>query len=395
MKLTPVLSGIDRLDVLDKLLGGQRVGLVTAGSAVDRNGELAVDILCRRYQVTTLFNTIFGIRGEFVYGERVPFYTDGPTGLPVHSIFNSKRTAPSPEMMEQVDVMVFDIKEAGVRYYEYLYTLADLMQACAQAKKALVVLDRGDPIGGAQVEGTVCPADMHTMVGDYRLAIRTGMTVGEFARYVKGEFGVDMELHIVPLQGWRRSLYMDDTDAPWVLPSPSLPHSKANLLYAGMCVFEGVATINEGRGTTKPFEVIGAPWMNGKQVAEMAQKAGLPGVRYVPTYYKPSASKHKDQVCGGVLLHILDRDEFQPVRAALNLLDAVRTVHPDEIVWRDCSAGHDLPDRGGMTFSRYTDKLLGDTRYTTGELSGEGLLAAHADGLREYEMRKKKYELYE
>ncbi len=395
MKRYPVLSGIDRLELLDKLLKGQRVGLVTAGSAIDRNCELAVDILCRRYQVTTLFNTIFGIRGEFVYGERVPFYTDGPTGLPVYSIFNSQRTAPSPEMMENVDVMVFDIKEAGVRYYEYLYTLADLMQACAHAKKALVVLDRVDPIGGAAVEGTVCPPDMHTMVGDYGLAIRTGMTVGEFARYVKGEVGVDVELHIVPLQGWQRSLYMDETDVPWVLPSPSLPHATANLLYAGMCVFEGVATINEGRGTTKPFELIGAPWMDGKKVAELAQQKGLPGVRYAATCYKPTASKHKDQVCGGVQLHILDRQAFQPVRAALNLLDAVRAVHPQEILWRDCSAGHDLPDRGGMTFDRYTDKLLGDKRYTTGELNGEQLLAAHAEALGEYEQRKKKYELYE
>ncbi len=395
MKLTPVLSGIDRLDVLDKLLRGQRVGLVTAGSAIDRNCELTVDILCRRYQVTTLFNTIFGIRGEFVYGERVPFYIDGPTGLPVHSIFNSRRTAPSADMMENVDVMVFDIKEAGARYYEYLYTLADLMKACAAAQKALVVLDRVDPIGGQKAEGTVCPPDMHTMVGDYGLANRTGLTVGEFARYVKGEYGVDVELHVVPLQGWKRSLYMDETDVPWVLPSPSLPHATANLLYAGMCVFEGVATINEGRGTTKPFELIGAPWMKGKQVAQLAQKAGLPGVRYAATYYKPSASKHKDQVCGGVQIHILDRDAFRPVRAALNLLDAVRTVHPEEILWRDCSAGHDLPAGSGMTFDRYTDKLLADKRYTTGQLNGEQLLAAHADALRDYEAKKKKYELYE
>ena len=390
-----VLSGLDRMDILDTLLKGQRVGLVTAGSAIDRECRLAVDVLCQRYNVTTLYNTIFGIRGEFVYGERVPFYVDGPTGLPVHSIFNSKITAPTAEMMENVDVMVFDIKEAGVRYYEYLYTLADLMKACAQAKKALVVLDRVDPIGGEKVEGTVCPANMHTMVGDYQLAIRTGLTVGEFARYVKGEFGVEVELHVVPLLGWQRKLYMDETDVPWVLPSPSLPHANANLLYTGMCVFEGVATINEGRGTTKPFELIGAPWMNGKAVAELAQKKGLPGVRYAPTWYKPSGSKHSGEVCGGVQIHILDRDEIQPFRTALNLLDAVRAVHPDQIVWRDCSAGHDLPGTEGMTFEKYTDKLLGDKRYTTGELDCDGLLAAHEVELEQYKARKKKYELYE
>ncbi len=393
--MTHVLCGLDRTELLDKLLSGRRVGLVTAGSAIDRHCRPAVDVLCERYRVTTLFNTIFGIRSEFVYGEKVPFYTDGPTGLPVYSIFNSQRTAPTPEMMEQVDVIVFDIKEAGARYYEYLYTLADLMQACALAGKPLVVLDRPDPIGGEKAEGTVCPPDMHTMVGDYGLACRTGLTVGEFARYVQGEYRVPVELHVVPLEGWKRSLYMDETDVPWVLPSPSLPHANANLLYAGMCIFEGVATVNEGRGTTKPFELIGAPWMNGRAVAELAQKAGLPGVRYAATWYKPTASKHGGQVCCGVQLHITHRRELEPVRAALNLLDAVRTVHPEEILWKDCSAGHDLPLREGLTFDRYTDKLLADKRYTAGELSGEQLLAAHEPALKAYIARKKKYELYE
>ena len=188
---------------------------------------------------------------------------------------------------------------------------------------------------------------------------------------------------------------MDETDVPWVLPSPSLPHTDANLLYAGMCIFEGVATVNEGRGTTMPFALIGAPWMNGPAVAELAQKKGLPGVRYAATCYEPSDSKHRGQVCRGVQIHILDRDELQPVRTALNLLDALRTVHPDQILWRDCSAGHDLPDGGGVTFDRYTDKLLGDKRYTSGELDGDGLLAAHAEALEDYCRRKQKYELYE
>lgn len=395
MMKTPILSGIDRLDLLDPLLKGQRVGLVTAGSAIDRHCRLAVDILCQRYHVTTLFNTIFGIRGEFVYGERVPFYIDGPTDLPVHSIFNSRITAPTPEMLEQVDVMVFDIKEAGARYYEYLYTLADLMHACAANKKPLVVLDRVDPIGGEKAEGTVCPPDMHTMVGNYGLAQRTGLTVGEFARYVNGEYAVGCDLHVIPLAGWQRRLYQDETDAPWVLPSPSLPHADANLLYAGMCIFEGVATVNEGRGTTKPFELIGAPWMNGQQVAQLAQSRGLEGVRFAPVWYRPCDSKHKGELCYGVQLHILDRNSFQPVRAALTLLDAVRQVHPGEIVWRDCSAGHDLPGGGGMTFERYTDKLLGDKRYTTGELDCDALLAAHEPALRAYRARKEHYHLYE
>lgn len=392
---TKIYSGLDRLDVLDKLLAGRRVGLVVGGSAVDRNHEPAVDILCRRYHVTALFNTIFGIRGEFVYGERVERYVDGPTGLPVVSIFNRERTAPTPEMLEQVDVVVFDIKEAGVRYYEYLYCLANLMKVCAACGKAVVVLDRVDPIGGEQVEGTVCPPDMHTMVGDYQLAIRTGMTIGEFACYVRGEYLPEADLTVVPLLGWKRSLYMDETDAPWVLPSPSLPHPTANLLYTGMCIFEGVATINEGRGTTKPFELIGAPWMDSDEVVRRIRKRGLPGVSFGSVYYKPNASKHKDQVCRGVQVHVEDRKQFLPFRTALYLLDEIRTLHREEIRWRDCSAGHDVPGDTGMIFTRYADKLIGDTRYTTGELNGEQLLDAHAVALEAYLARKKKYEMYE
>ena len=390
-----ILSGIDRLDVLDQLLAGRRVGLVVSGSSIDRNFEPAVDILCRRYQVTALFNTIFGIRGEYMYGERVERYIDGPTGLPVVSIFNKERTAPTAEMLEHVDVMVFDIKEAGVRYYEYLYCLADLMKACAACKKSVVVLDRVDPIGGEAVEGTVCPPDMHTMVGDYRLAIRTGMTIGEFARYVQGEFLPDVDLTVVPLQGWKRSLYMDETDAPWILPSPSLPHTTANLLYTGMCIFEGIGSINEGRGTTKPFELIGAPWMDSEEVVRRIRKRGLPGVRFGSVYYKPYMSKHKDQVCRGVQVEVTDRNSFLPFRTALNLLDEIRALHEDQIVWRDCTAGHDLPPTEGMTFDRYIDKLIGDKRYSTGELNGDQLLDAHAAELEAYLARKKKYELYE
>ena len=392
---TKVYNGIDRKDILDSLLKGKRVGLVAGGSAITRDSVQAADLFHAEYNVTQLFNTIYGIRGEFIYGERVEHYVDGPTGLPVVSIFNRERTAPTAEMMENVDVMVFDIKEAGVRYYEYLYCLANLMKACAAAKKPLVVLDRVDPIGGVKVEGTVCPADMHTMVGDYELPNRIGLTIGEFAQYVKGEFGVDVDLTVVPVEGWKRSMYMDETDLPWVLPSPSLPHVDANILYAGMCVFEGIGSINEGRGTTKPFELVGAPWLDANEVVRRMRKRGLNGVGFSAVHYIPNASKHKGEVINGVQLHVLDRDEIEPVRTALALLDEIRALHEDEIVWRDCSAGHDVKAEPSIPFERYSDKLLGDTRYTTGELNGEQLLAAHADALEKYKARKAKYEIYE
>ncbi len=392
---TKVWNGLDRTECLDRLLKGYRLGLVVGGSAISKEHEQAVDLLAGRYHVTRLFNTIYGIRGEMIYGERTPRYVDRPTGLPVDSIFNRERTAPTKEMMEDVDIMVFDIKEAGVRYYEYLYCLANLMKACAEAGKPLVVLDRVDPINGVSTEGTVCPPEMHTMVGDYELATRTGMTIGEFARYVNGEFRIGTDLTVVPVAGWNRRLYMDETDLPWVLPSPSLPGVDANILYTGMCVFEGIGSINEGRGTTKPFELVGAPWMDADEIVRRMRKRDLEGVSFTRVYYRPNASKYQGEVVNGIQIHIEDRDRIEPFRTALTLLDEIRALHEDRIVWRDCSAGHDVKQDPGLEFDRYTDKLLGDGRYSNRELDAEGLIRAHEGRLAEYRKRKTRYELYE
>ena len=256
-----VWNGIDQPEQMDRELKGQRLGVVSGGGAVDKNLCPAVDVLCRRYQVTALFNTIYGIRGEFMYGERVPSYVDRVTGMEVESIFNRERIAPTPEMLSRVDTVVFDIREAGTRFFEYLHCCAAIMKACAAAGKRMVVLDRVAPIGGVAVEGTVCPPTMHTIVGDYGLASRTAMTMGEFARYVNGEYGVGCDLTVIPVQGWRREMYFDQTDLPWLLPSPSLNGTTANLLYAGMCIFEGVRTVSEGRGTSKPNPPAECSWL--------------------------------------------------------------------------------------------------------------------------------------
>ena len=273
-----VLNGIDRPEALDQELKGLRLGVVTGGGAINRELTPVVDVLCQRYNVTALWNTIYGIRGEFQYGEDVPEYTDTVTGRQVVSIFNRERIAPSEEMLAQVDAVVFDIREAGTRFFEYLHCCAALMKACAKAGKKLVIPDRIAPINGVTVEGTVCPSTMHLIVGDYELPSRTALTMGEFARYVNGEFGIGCDLHVVPVEGWKRSWYADETDLPWLLPSPSLNSCTANLLYAGMCVFEGVSTISEGRGTSKPFELIGAPWADGYELAARMNRKGLEGV---------------------------------------------------------------------------------------------------------------------
>lgn len=390
-----VLNGIDRLDVADRYLKGARVGVVSGGGAIDRNMELAVDVLWGRYQVTALFNTIYGIRGEHKYGENVPSYVDPITGMTVESIFCRERISPTAEMLDRVDVVVFDIRDAGARFFEYIHCCATIMKACAKANKPVVILDRIAPIDGITVEGTVCPPEMHTIVGDYELPTRTALTMGEFARYANGEFGIGCDLHVVEVQGWKRSMYYHETDLPWLLPSPSLPHVMANLLYPGMCVFEGVKSINEGRGTSKPFELIGAPWMDGREVASRMNKRNLQGVKFAPVYYKPGHSKHAGQVCQGVQVMVEDFRAFETFRTGITLLDEIRNLHPEKIEWADCSAGHDvLTLPSAPDYDRYVDKLLADKDYTRGKLDGDQLIAKYADARSAYVSRKEKYHLY-
>lgn len=396
MKKYRVFNGIDRPEQMDKLLaGGLRIGLATSGgAAIDRRMCTAVDVLHRRYGLKALFNLIYGIRGEFIYGERVPEYIDRPTGLPVFSIFNRERLAPGQEMLAQIDVLVLDIREAGTRYFEYLASAGAIMKACAAGKRPLVVLDRINPINGIAVEGTVCPPDMHTIVGDYGLATRTGLTVGEFCRYINRQFKIGCDLHIVPVSGWSRELYYDDTDLPYVLPSPSLPSVLANLLYPGMCLFEGVTSISEGRGTTKPFELIGAPWMEHRTLAERLNKRGLGGVLFGATFFKPASSKFAGEVCRGIQIHVTNREEFASLRTALVMLEEIMRLQGEKVLWADCGAGHDIPDASALPFERYIDKLLADSRFTRGQLSAEALLSAHAPALEQYRKTKEKYHLY-
>ena len=333
--LRKVLSGVDRIDLMDQAFKGKRLAVVTGGGAVDRNLTSTLDILTSRYQVVQLLNTIYGVRGDFRYGEDIPYYVDEKTGLGVHSIFNLERTAPTQEMLQDVDMLVFDIRGAGTRFFEYLHCLASIMKACAKYHKPVAVLDRIAPLGGDIVEGTVCPPQMHTIVGDYELPSRFALTMGEFARYINGEFHIGCDLTVIPVEGWSRRLYYDETDVPWLLPSPSLNGVTANLLYAGFCIFEGVSTISEGRGTSKPFELIGAPWLNTPALIDGLKARGLEGVRFAPVYFRPQASKHNGEVCSGVQILVDDRQSFRPFLTALSMLEIIRDLHPQEIRYRD------------------------------------------------------------
>lgn len=390
-----VLSGIDRLDLMDRAFKGKRLAVVTGGGAVNRELTSTLDVLVSRYQVVRLFNTIYGVRGDFRYGEDIPHYVDEQTGLDVYSIFNIERTAPTAEMMQGVDMLVFDIRGAGTRFFEYIHCLASIMKSCAKMNKPVAVLDRIAPLGGEIVEGTVCPPEMHTIVGDYELPSRFALTMGEFARYINGEFAIGCDLTVIPVEGWSRRLYYDETDVPWLLPSPSLNGVTANLLYAGFCVFEGVSTISEGRGTSKPFELIGAPWLNTSALIDGLKTRGLEGVRFAPTYFRPTSSKHSGQVCSGVQIMVDDRHSFRPFLTALTMLEIIRDLHPGEIQYRDCSAGHCVKEEASSpVFERYIDKLLATDAFSEGHMTAQQIVDHYAPERARFIQRKKKYHLY-
>ena len=376
----PVRCGLDNLVMADGLLCGQRVGLMTNPTGVDHDLRSGIDILHERYHLTALFACEHGIRGDAQAGTKVENYTDPDTGVTVWSVYGATRRM-TAEMTEQFDVLVFDMQDVGARFYTYLYSLSYAMEACAATGKPVVVLDRIDPIGGAVREGTIHDPRFSSFVGDYGLPSRTGLTMGEFARYVKAYLGLDrLELTVVPLTGWQRPMHLPDTDVRWIAPSPNCPTYTAALCYVGTCVFEGT-NLSEGRGTTQPFELIGAPYVDAAALADRMNAMGLPGVIYRRAYFTPTFSKYAGERCAGVQVHVTDPAAFRAFDAGLYLLDAVREMYPSDFAWRDG------PD------SYHLDRLLGTDAYRLG-CSAKELIAAHAPKIEAFTREVQPFLLY-
>jgi uncharacterized protein YbbC (DUF1343 family) len=330
-----VASGLEvllekRLDLLD----GGRVGLVASPSSVDRHLVGSVERLHRTsgVQLAALFGPEHGLRGSAQAGDHVDTAPDPVTGLPAYSLYGATQK-PTPEMLADVDVLVVDLQDGGVRFYTYLYTLAYVMQAAAEQGKRVVVLDRPTPLGGQRVEGPVLDPAYASFVGLYPIPIRYGMTIGELAVLFNTEFGIGCELEVVWMEGWRRDMWFDQTGLPFVQPSPNLPTLDSLTVYPGTCLVEGT-NLSEGRGTTRPFEYIGAPWIDAEALAQALNARDLPGVRFRPVYFTPTFSKHQGQACQGVQVYVTDRGVFRPIETALYVLaDALRN-DPEHFEWR-------------------------------------------------------------
>jgi uncharacterized protein YbbC (DUF1343 family) len=320
-----------------RLLRGQRVGLIANPTAVDRNLRHAVDLMAAHEDIDLrlLFGPEHGLRSDAQDMVSVEDERDSYTGLPVASLYGKSEESlmPTAEHVEQVDVLVFDIQDIGSRYYTYAATMALCMKAAARAGKRIIVLDRPNPIGGAQVEGSGLDTGLESFVGLFPVPQRHGMTVGELARLYNTHFDIHAELEVVTCDNWRREDYFDRTALPWVMPSPNMPTLDTAIVYPGMCLLEGTE-VSEGRGTTRPFELFGAPWVDGHALLGELKRYDLPGVLFRPVGFTPTFHKFANQLCGGVQLHVTDRRVFLPYRTGLAVLYALHSLWPEHFEWR-------------------------------------------------------------
>jgi uncharacterized protein YbbC (DUF1343 family) len=332
-----VLTGLARLaregnaSLVDK-----RVGLICNPTSVDGELRHAIDILRGKgVKLTALFGPEHGVRGDAQDMIGVGDDKDPVTGLPVFSLYGHTEAtlSPTPEMLDQIDVMIFDVQDVGSRYYTFVWTMVLAMRACAAAKKAFIVLDRPNPIGGVHVEGSAIQPGFESFVGLVSCPNRHGMTAGEIARWRHAVEGMDLDLAVIAMRGWERDLYFEQTGLPWVLPSPNMPTVDTALVYPGMCLVEGTE-LSEGRGTTKPFEWSGAPWIDGHRLARDMEAMDLPGCKLRPVVFTPTFHKHAMKANGGVQIHVTNADAFRPYRTGVAFLKACHDQAPDKFQWR-------------------------------------------------------------
>ena len=320
----------DRLD----LIRGKRIGLITNATGVDRRLVSDVSLLADApgVHLVALFGPEHGIHGAHQAGRQVGSERDPATGVPVYSLYGEQR-APTAAMLAGVDALVFDIQPVGTRFYTYLYTMADAMRAAAKANIPFIVLDRPDPIGAVRVEGPVLEPNYASFVGQYPIALRYGMTVGELARMFNDAFGIKARLTVVRMRGYRRSMYYDETGLPFVMPSPNMPTIDTALVYPGMALVEGT-NVSEGRGTTRPFQLIGAPWIDAHVLVRAMRALHLPGVLFRAAYFTPTFSKYREQSCAGIEIYVVNRNTFDPVVTGLTLIKTIHDLYPHEFKFK-------------------------------------------------------------
>ncbi|MGA7544482.1 MAG: DUF1343 domain-containing protein [Methyloceanibacter sp.] len=330
-----MLLGSERL-IASPRLKGLRVGVLANPASIDHGFGHVVDRLGQATDRTlaAIFGPQHGYRSTLQDNMiETPHAKDKRLRVPIFSLYSDTRE-PTPEMLDLIDVLVIDLQDVGARIYTFIYTMANCLRAAARAGLPVIVCDRPNPIGGVAVEGPTLEPGYESFVGQFRMPMRHGMTVAELARLFNEHHGIGAELEIVPMQGWSREMYWDATGVPWVMPSPNMPTLDTAIVYPGTVLLEGTM-LSEGRGTTRPFELAGAPWLDGEALAARMNRVGLGGVHFRAISFEPTFQKHARVACGGCQMHVTAREDFEPVKAGVSLMRECFGSAPDRFAWRE------------------------------------------------------------
>jgi len=386
----PVRLGLERLlDGSDRsLIAGKKIGLVCNPSSVDSRLVHASDRFMAKgdWTLTTLFGPQHGFYSDLQENMiESPHARDAKRRLPVYSLYSETRE-PTREMLANVDVLVVDLQDVGTRIYTYIYTLANCLRAARANGIRVVVCDRPNPINGADVEGAALDPAYTSFVGQFPIPMRHGLTIGEAARVFNDHFGLNAAVDVVPMDGWKREMWFEDTGLPWVLPSPNIPTEETTVVYPGAVLFEGTV-LSEGRGTNRPFEFVGAPWIDGERFADAMNARGIAGAHFRAAFFEPTHHKHARALCGGSQTHVTDRRAFRPVRAAVEMLAEFKKQSPGRTLWRDPPYEYEM-------VKPPIDILYGSDRLRTAIDAGEDAAAIARDWPRDEDAFRKVRDRY-
>jgi uncharacterized protein YbbC (DUF1343 family) len=390
------------------LVKGKKVGLITNPSGVDSRLQSTIDLFRNNPEIrlVALYAPEHGVRGNAQAGEYVPFYMDEKFKIPVFSLygqsmkpqpgmlknideymrsFDTTHVGKQPEssMTKDVDILVFDIQDVGTRIYTYESTMGYAMQACAESGIDFIVLDRPNPINGVDMEGPILEYPKYSSpVGIYPVPLRFGMTIGELAKLYNEKFlEKKAKLTVIPMEGWKRDMWYDQTGLPWVIPSPNMPTLDTATVYPGQVFLEGT-NISEGRGTTRPFEVFGAPWIDGNELTRKLNALGLPGAIFREQWFNPTFSKFKEELCGGAQIYITDRNAYRSLETTLHVINTIRDMYPDKFQFHE----------------KYFDKIMGTAKVREAMLTGvavKDIMAGFEDRLKTFSEQRQPFLLYE
>ncbi len=349
-----------------------KCGLITNHTGVLRDLSSTVDMLKEKCNLTALFAPEHGVRGDVQAGEDIASYTDNKTGLPVYSLYGDD-ISESEKALASLDTVIFDIQDVGARFYTYTYTMTDAMKLCAEHGVKFIVLDRPNPIGGIKAEGAVLDRRFSSFVGRFPTPTRSGLTIGEFALMMNETENIGCDLTVIPMEGWKRDMFYDETNLIFIQPSPNIPTVDTAFVYIGTCIFEET-NLSEGRGTTRPFEIIGAPWLDSKAVIETVGKQE--GVILRECSFTPTFSDYKDCFCHGIQLHVTDRDSFSPFAVGIRLLDAIRKTHSE------------------FEIESSIVNLIGTDDVLKSDFNAEDFIAREEQKTQEWQIRSQKWYLY-